>query len=216
MGAPPAKGRAVPPLHSWVAFSLVALAMVLTPGPNMIYLISRSVSQGARAGLVSLAGIGCAFLVFISFAAFGLTALLFAIPFAYDVLRIAGAIYILYLAWQAVRPGGSSPFHVTPLAPDGPRRLFVMGFLTNILNPKAALMYLSLLPQFIDPARGRMLTQLLVLGATQITISMVMNGLITLGAGRISHFLRTRPRWMLAQRWVMGGALASIAVKMVR
>jgi len=206
----------VPPLHSWVAFSLVALAMVLTPGPNMIYLISRSVSQGARAGLVSLAGIGCAFLVFISFAAFGLTALLFAIPFAYDVLRIAGAIYILYLAWQAVRPGGSSPFHVTPLAPDGPRKLFVMGFLTNILNPKAALMYLSLLPQFIDPARGRMLTQLLVLGATQITISMVMNGLITLGAGRISHFLRTRPRWMLAQRWVMGGALASIAVKMVR
>lgn len=206
----------MPPLHSAIAFSLVALAMVLTPGPNMIYLVSRSVSQGPRAGLVSLAGIGCAFLVFIAFAAFGVTALLFAIPFAYDVLRVAGAIYILYLAWQAVRPGGSSPFHVTPLAPDGPRKLFAMGFLTNILNPKAALMYLSLLPQFIDPARGHALTQLLVLGAIQITLSMVVNGLITLGAGRISFFLRTRPRWMLAQRWVMGGALASIAVKMVR
>jgi threonine/homoserine/homoserine lactone efflux protein len=203
-------------LHSWIAFSLVAFAMVLTPGPNMIYLISRSVSQGARAGLISLAGIGCAFLVFISFAALGVTALLFAIPMMYDVLRIAGAIYILYLAWQTVRPGGSSPFQVTPLAPDGPRKLFAMGFLTNILNPKAALMYLSLLPQFIDPARGHTLTQLLVLGATQISISMVMNGLITLGAGRISRFLRTRPRWMLVQRWVMGGALASIAVKMAR
>lgn len=190
--------------------------MVLTPGPNMIYLISRSVSQGPRAGLVSLAGIGCAFLVFISFAALGVTALLFAIPFAYDVLRVAGAIYILYLAWQAVRPGGSSPFHVTPLAPDAPGKLFVMGFLTNLLNPKAALMYLSLLPQFIDPARGDTLAQLLVLGAMQITISMVVNGLITLGAGRISRFLHERPRWMIAQRWVMGGALASIAVKMVR
>jgi threonine/homoserine/homoserine lactone efflux protein len=206
----------VPPLHSLIAFSLVALAMVLTPGPNMIYLISRSVSQGPRAGLVSLAGIGCAFLVFISFAALGVTALLFAIPLAYDVLKVAGAMYILYLAWQAIRPGGSSPFQVTPLAPDGTRKLFVMGFLTNILNPKAALMYLSLLPQFIDPSRGHTLTQLLVLGATQITISMLVNGLITIGAGRISGFLRTRPRWMLAQRWVMGGALASIAVKMVR
>jgi threonine/homoserine/homoserine lactone efflux protein len=206
----------MPPLHSVVAFALVALVMVLTPGPNMIYLISRSVSQGARAGLVSLAGIGCAFFVFIAFAAFGVTALLFAIPFAYDALRIAGAIYIVYLAWQTVRPGGASPFHVTPLAPDGPRKLFAMGFVTNILNPKAALIYLSLLPQFIDPSLGHTLTQLLVLGAIQITISLVMNGLITLGAGRISRFLRTRPRWMLAQRWVMGGALASIAVKMVR
>ena len=102
--------------------------------------------------MISLGGVGLGFLVYMMAAALGITALLFAVPLAYDTLRLTGAAYLLYLAWQALKPGGRSPFQVRNLPFDSPRRLFAMGFLTNLLNPKAAMLYLSLLPQFIDPA----------------------------------------------------------------
>ena len=95
---------------SLFAFALVALGMVLTPGPNMIYLISRSISQGRAAGLVSLGGIVLGFVVYMLCAAFGITTLLLAVPYAYDALRFGGALYLLWLAWQTVRPGGRLPF----------------------------------------------------------------------------------------------------------
>ncbi|MEL1262949.1 LysE family translocator [Pseudoxanthomonas putridarboris] len=196
------------------AFALIALGMVLTPGPNMIYLVSRSISQGPRAGLVSLTGVAAGFVVYMLCAAFGITALLMTVPYAYDALRIAGAVYLLYLAWQALRPGGRSPLQVRELPADGPRRLFLMGLLTNLLNPKIAVLYLSLLPQFIDPARGDVLTQSLVLGSTQIAISLVVNALIALFAGSFAVFLAQRPFWANAQRWLMGTVLAALAVRM--
>src|SRR3954471_12830476 len=105
-----------------IAFALVALGMVLTPGPNMIYLISRSISQGPKAGLISLGGVGLGFLIYMSSAACGITALMMAVPFAYDALRFGGAAYLLWLAWQAVRPGGQSPFQVRDLPVDPPRK----------------------------------------------------------------------------------------------
>jgi threonine/homoserine/homoserine lactone efflux protein len=188
--------------------------MVLTPGPNMMYLVSRSICQGRRAGLVSLGGVGLGFLFYMLAAAFGITALLFAVPLAYDGLRLAGAAYLLYLAWQALRPGGRSPFQVRDLPVDSNRRLFAMGFLTNLLNPKAAMMYLSLLPQFIDPARGNVLTQSLALGCLQIIISLSLNALIASAAGTIATFLGSRPAWMVAQRWLMGTALAGLGLRM--
>ena len=140
------------PTTTLIAFALVSLGMVLTPGPNMIYLISRSISQGRVAGLISLGGVALGFVFYMLCAAFGITALVFAVPYAYDALRFAGAAYLLWLAWQAVRPGGQSPFQVRQLPVDGPKKLFAMGFVTNLLNPKIAMLYLSLLPQFIDPA----------------------------------------------------------------
>lgn len=114
-------------LNSLIGFALVALGMVMTPGPNMIYLVSRSVCQGPRAGLISLGGIVLGFVVYMLCAAFGLTALALAVPLAYDALRIVGALYLLTLAWQAVRPGGRSPFQVRDLQPDRPVRLFAVG-----------------------------------------------------------------------------------------
>jgi len=196
------------------AFALVALGMVLTPGPNMIYLISRSISQGRLAGLISLGGVALAFIVYMLCAAFGITALIVTVPYAYDALRFGGALYLLYLAWQAVKPGGRSPFHVRDLPKDGPRTLFAMGFLTNLLNPKAAVLYLSLLPQFITPEHGSVLMQSLLLGFTQITVSVIVNALIALMAGSIAVFLAQRPGWILAQRWLMGTVLAGLAVRM--
>jgi threonine/homoserine/homoserine lactone efflux protein len=204
----------MPSSTTLLAFALVAFGMVLTPGPNMIYLISRSISQGRMAGLISLCGVALGFVFYIFSAALGITALLFAVPFAYDALRFAGAAYLLWLAWQAIRPGGQSPFQVKVLPADGPAKLFTMGLVTNLLNPKIAMLYLSLLPQFIDPERGSVLTQSLALGFTQVTVSVAVNAMIAVAAGSIAAFLAQRPLWLLIQRWLMGTVLAGLALRM--
>lgn len=204
----------MPDLTNLIAFALIALGMVLTPGPNMVYLISRSISQGRLAGLISLGGVALGFVFYMLCAAFGITALVMAVPFAYDTLRFAGALYLLYLAWQAIKPGGRSAFEVRELAKDSPCKLFLMGFLTNLLNPKIAVMYLSLLPQFIDPTAGSVLAQSIALGLTQILVSVTVNAIIAIAAGTIAAFLVSRPTWIVAQRWVMGTVLAGLAVKM--
>ena len=204
----------MPQISSLLAFALVSFGIVLTPGPNMIYLISRSITQGPAAGIVSLGGVALGFLFYMLCAAFGITALLFAVPYAYDALRFAGAAYLLWLAWQAVKPGGRSPFQVKQRALDGPRKLFAMGFVTNLLNPKIAMLYLALLPQFIDPAAGSVLWQSVALGSIQIVISVGVNAMIALAAGSIALFLAQRPTWMLLQRYLMGTMLAGLAVRM--
>ena len=204
----------MPHIATLLGFALVSLGMVLTPGPNMIYLISRSITQGPAAGIVSLGGVALGFVFYMLCAAFGITALLLAVPYAYDALRFAGAAYLLWLAWQAVKPNGRSPFQVKKLQDDGPRKLFAMGFVTNLLNPKIAMLYLALLPQFIDPAVGSVLTQSLVLGLIQTVISVGVNAMIALAAGSIAFFLGTRPTWLLLQRWLMGTVLAGLAAKL--
>ncbi|MCY1206281.1 Leucine efflux protein [compost metagenome] len=204
----------MPDFTQLLMFALVALGMVLTPGPNMIYLISRSICQGRRAGLISLGGVALGFVFYMLCAAFGITAFVFAVPYAYDTLRFGGALYLLYLAWQAVKPGGRSAFAVRDLPVDTPRKLFGMGFITNLANPKIAVMYLSLLPQFITPGHGSVLAQSLALGSVQISISLAVNALIVVTAGSISFFLSGRPSWLLVQRWLMGGVLTGLAVRM--
>lgn len=206
----------MPELSSLLAFALICLGMVLTPGPNMVYLISRSICQGRMAGLISLGGVAMGFVVYMLCAAVGITALVMAVPYAYDALRLGGALYLLYLAWQAVKPGGRSPFQVRDLPKDSPRKLLTMGFLTSLLNPKIAVMYLSLLPQFIQPeGHGSVLLQSLILGSTQIVVSVSVNALIAVMAGSIAAFLAGRPVWQVLQRWLMGTVLAGLAVRMV-
>jgi len=200
--------------HATFGFALLCFGMAMTPGPNMIYLASRSISQGPTAGLTSLAGTALGFVIYSLCTALGLTALLFAVPVAYDVLRFCGALYLAYLAWQALKPGGTSPFAVRELPKDSPRRLVTMGLMTNLLNPKAALLYLSLLPQFIDTAAGHVLGQSLLLCAIQIVISMGVNGTIILIAGSVAEFLSKRPTWITVQRMLMGSVLAGLAVHM--
>jgi threonine/homoserine/homoserine lactone efflux protein len=181
--------------------------------------ISRSITQGHIAGLISLGGVALGFVFYMLCAAFGITALLFAVPYAYDALRFAGAAYLLWLAWQALKPNGRSPFQVRQnqvreLRTDGRRKLFAMGFLTNLLNPKIAMLYLALLPQFIDPTQGSVLTQSLTLGVTQTVISLSVNAAIAMAAGSIALFLDTRPTWLKLQRWLMGTVLAGLAVRL--
>ncbi|OLP45183.1 LysE family translocator [Rhizobium oryziradicis] len=204
----------MPAAASLIAFALICLGMVLTPGPNMIYLVSRSICQGPLAGLISLGGVALGFLFYMLASALGITVLVMAVPYAYDALKLAGAAYLAYLAWQAIKPGGRSPFQVRDLPKDSPKRLFIMGLVTNLLNPKVAVIYLSLMPQFIDPARGHVLMQSIVLGCTQIIISITVNGMIAIMAGCIALFLGRRPLWMVVQRWLMGTVLAALAIRM--
>lgn len=202
------------PLNDLLLFTGAALIMVLTPGPNMIYLISRSICQGRAAGVISLFGVVAGFLVHVLGAAIGLSALFLTVPIAYELLKWAGAIYLLWLAWQAVRPGAASPFEPQQLPADSPRRLVAMGFLTSLLNPKVAVFYLSLFPQFIDPERGSVLVQSLILGATQMSVSFTVNLMIALSAAGIASWFSRNPVWLGVQRYVMGGVLGGLAVRL--
>jgi threonine/homoserine/homoserine lactone efflux protein len=203
-------------LTNLTAFALVSFGMVITPGPNMIYLISRSILQGRAAGFISLFGVLAGFVFYMLCAAFGVTALIFAVPFAFGGIQIAGAAYLLYLAWRAIQPGAGSVFQPrTDLPLDPPRRLFMMGFLTNLLNPKIAFLYLSLLPQFLDLNGGHLLAQSVLLGSVQIMISFAVNSLIVLSSASVAASFAMRPGWLKAQRWVMASVLAGLALSVV-
>ena len=200
--------------EAMLGIGLVELGLVIVPGPNMIYLVSRSIAQGRRAGLISLAGVGIGFLVYLLAASVGLATLFALVPEIYLTLKLAGAAYLLWLAWNALRPGGSSVFATQELEPDRPRKLFGMGLLTCLLNPKIAILYISLLPQFLDPGRGHLGAQSLILGLTQLTVGVVMNAVFVITAGSIAVFLARRPTWMRIHRYVTGTALAVFAIRL--
>ena len=202
------------PMNDLFFFAGAALLMVLTPGPNMIYLISRSICQGRSAGVISLFGVIGGFVVHMLAAAIGVSAIFLAVPLAYEALKWVGAAYLLWLAWQAVKPGARSPFEPRELPSDSPRKLFAMGFLTNLLNPKAAVFYLAILPQFIVPARGSVFLQGITLGVTQISVSFTVNLFIALSAAGIASWFARNPIWLAVQRYVMGFVLAALAVRL--
>lgn len=196
-----------------VGIFLVALALVLTPGPNMMYLVSRSITQGRRAGVISLGGVAVGFLVYLTATNLGLSAIFSQVPQLYLALRIAGAAYLGWLAFQALRPGGTAVFAPAAMAPDSPRRLFTMGLMTNLLNPKIAVLYLSLIPQFERPDDGHVLLQGFILGGVQIVVALTGNLLILLAAGTLAAFFASRPGWLRVQRYLMGSVLGVLALK---
>lgn len=219
----------MPAPETLLVFAALSFGLAATPGPNMLYLVSRALAQGTGAGMVSLVGCQFGSLVIMLCAAAGLTAALFAVPYAWDVLRLGGAAYLAFLAWQCVRPGGQPIFAPPSGASTAPQRggvgsgamprepaarLFSVGFATAALNPKVALFYVAVLPPFIDPALGSIFVQGAVLGAVQIGVAIVFDGLLVYGAAGVARFLGTRPGWMAAQRWILGGALGLIAVKL--
>ncbi|MBY0574858.1 MAG: LysE family translocator [Undibacterium sp.] len=202
-------------LNTFLLFSGASLLMALSPGPNMIYLVSRSLCQGRRAGVISWCGVVCGFLVHVCSAALGLSALFLALPFAFEGLKVLGALYLLYLAWQSVKPGARSPFAARKMPDETPKKLFLMGFLTNLLNPKVAVFYISILPQFIVPENGSVLVQSLFLGGTQTLIGSVINLLIMLSAASIAGWLVANARWLALQRYLMGLVLGGLALRLL-
>ncbi|MBU7439645.1 LysE family translocator [Paraburkholderia fungorum] len=195
-------------------FLAVGGMLAVTPGPNMVYVMSRSIAQGRTAGLISLAGVMLGYLFYMFSAAFGITALFLSVPYAASVLGAVGAAYLFYLAWQAVKPGGRSPLEVRDLPRERPRRLLAMGATTSLLNPKLAMIFLSLLPQFIDYQDGSVFRQSLMLGSLLIVAFASVNGLVAICSGSMATFLSRRPGLLLAQRWMMGIVLIALGAHM--
>jgi threonine/homoserine/homoserine lactone efflux protein len=203
------------PITELLVFAGAALLVLVTPGPNMIYLISRSICQGKAAGVISLMGVIAGLVMYVAATAAGLAAVFLALPLVYEALRWAGALYLAWLAWQAVKPGARSPFEPPSLPPDSRGKLFLMGFLTCVLNPKVGVFYVSLLPQFIAPERGSVFAQGLLLGVTQISLSFTVNLIVVLSAAWMAVWLASHARWLAMQRYIMGSVLAALAVRLV-
>ncbi|MEZ4841705.1 MAG: LysE family translocator [Flavobacteriaceae bacterium] len=202
------------PIHDLLLFGLAALIMVLSPGPNMIYLISRSLSQGKGAGIISLFGVLCGFLFHILMVSFGLTAIFFAIPYAFVVVKFLGVAYLLYLAYNSIKSGDKVFDTNQNLKPNRPLKLFNIGLMTNVLNPKMAVFYLSFFPQFIKPENGSILSQSFQLGIVQIIISFAVNFLIVISAAKMAKWFVRKPIWLRIQKWFMASVLTGLAMKM--
>ena len=203
------------PFSDLLLFTGAAVLLVLTPGPNMIYLISRSICQGRKAGLISLFGLVPGFGVHMLSASIGLSAIFLSVPFAYELLKWCGAFYLLWMGWNSVKSGGGSLFKPRKLPLDPPRKLFLMGFLTSLLNPKVAVFYLSLFPQFVEPHRGSVLLQSITFGLIQIIVSFSVDFLICIFAAGIASWFSRNPLWLSIQRYVMGFTLMSLAFRMI-
>ncbi|SHI60543.1 LysE family translocator [Aquimarina spongiae] len=202
------------PITDILVFALAALLMVLSPGPNMIYLISRSLSQGKNAGIISLFGVMCGFLFHILMVSFGLTAIFFAVPYAFVVVKFLGVGYLLFLAYNSVRSKNKIFDADQTLKKDKPFKLFNIGLMTNVLNPKMAVFYLSFFPQFIKPEYGSILSQSFQLGIVQVIISFIVNLLIVLSAAKMASWFSKKPIWLRVQKWFMASVLTGLAVKM--
>ncbi len=198
-------------LERLLLFAFAVLLLVLTPGPVWVYLLSRTLTQGRRAGYFSLLGVAAGVVVHVTLAAFGITVVLLAIPFAFDAIKLAGAAYLFWLAINTLRGGGMS-FSPLPLAAVPDRVLFRQAMIAALLNPKVAVFYLSLFPQFVAPAAGPVLAQSLLLGFIHLMVSMLFDGLLVTIAGALATWFATRPLWLKIQRWLLGSAFGALAV----
>jgi threonine/homoserine/homoserine lactone efflux protein len=186
----------------------------MTPGPDMLLIASRSASQGKAAGFATLAGIQVGTYCHALAAAFGLSQLFLIVPHAYDAVRYAGAVYLLYLAWKTVRSGTAT------IAPEaGVNRhaigtMFRQGLLTNLLNPKMALFVLALFPQFVQPEAGSVALQIMVLATVLNAIGLVVNGAVILGASRLGRVFSARGRFRRLSQYFLGAVFAGLATRL--
>ena len=192
-------------------FTLASLLLAATPGPVWLYLISRTLAQGRRAGYFSMFGVAAGLSLHAMFAAFGLTVVLLAVPYAFDAIKLAGAAYLLWLAYTTVRGAGFT-FAPQPLEPVRDRVLLQQAFIAAVVNPKVAVFYLSLFPQFIDPTAGPVLGQSLLLGVMQVSIAAVVDMTLVTVAGLLAAWFAHRPLWLQLQRWFLGSAFGVLAV----
>ena len=182
----------MPTLPTLALFATATMALLLVPGPAVLYIVTRSVAQGRTAGLVSVLGIHTGSLVHIAAAALGITALLAASATAFAVVKYLGAAYLLYLGIRKLMRRTEA--EEAEVKPASSRRLFGEGFVVNVLNPKTAMFYLAFLPQFVDPARGPIAPQVLVLGAVWVALGMASDGTYALLASVLARRLRSSAR----------------------
>jgi threonine/homoserine/homoserine lactone efflux protein len=192
-------------------YVLAALALLLVPGPAVLYVVTRSIEHGRRAGLASVVGIHVGTLVHIAAATLGLSALVLSSAVAFTAVKIAGAVYLIGLGLWTLLSRKAEP----ELALGGERNLrraFAQGVVVNVLNPKTALFFLAFLPQFVDVSRGAVGVQILALGALFVALGLVTDGGYALTAGTAARWLRGRPRFLASERFVSGGMYIGLGV----
>jgi threonine/homoserine/homoserine lactone efflux protein len=199
-------------LQQLAAFAGAVALLALTPGPVWIYLISRTLAQGRRAGYFSLIGVMAGVLLHLLAAAVGLSALLLALPAAFDLIKLAGAAYLLWLAVVTVRGAGGLSFAPQPLPPVADAVLFRQALAASVLNPKVAVFYLALFPQFVSPAQGSVFAQSLALGIVHVSVSTLIDGALVTIAGALALWFARYPAWLAVQRWFLGVAFGILAV----
>ncbi len=204
----------MPELHTLAIFAVACLALTATPGPDMLLIMSRTVSQGRSAGFASLAGILVGTYCHALAAALGLSELFLLVPVAYDIVRYVGAAYLLYLAWQAFR----APAMGVGLSDSLPRypvgRMFRQGLLTNLLNPKMALFVLALFPQFVHPEAGSVALQIMLFATLLNLIGLVVNGGVIMMAGRIGSKLARNNRFRRTSQVFLGAVFTGLAARL--
>jgi threonine/homoserine/homoserine lactone efflux protein len=187
----------MPETHTLLVFGAASLAFVIVPGPSVIYIVSRSLAEGRTAGIVSACGIQAGGLLHVLAAAVGLSALLASSAAAFTVVKYAGAAYLVYIGVRRILDPDTG--EEARGAPAERARLFWQGLLVNLLNPKTALFFLAFLPQFLDPERGAVAPQVLVLGTCFIVLAMLSDSTYALVAGTLRGRLGRSRRVRLAR-----------------
>jgi threonine/homoserine/homoserine lactone efflux protein len=201
----------IPEPSTIALFVVAAVALLVTPGPAVLYIVARSVEQGRWAGLVSALGVHVGTLVHVAAAALGLSALLVSSALAFNVVKYLGAVYLVYLGLRRLlAPAAAAESAAAP--PRTLRRLFAQGIVVNILNPKTALFFLAFLPQFVDPARGQVGGQILVLGLLFVVLGVVSDGLYAVLAGAAGGWLKRDGRVLRAERYVTGSVFVGLGL----
>jgi len=204
----------MPDLNTLYIFLLATLALNVTPGPDMLYVIARSVGQGRMAGIASSLGIGVGCIVHTVAVALGLSALLRSVPIAFEVVKYAGAAYLCYLGVRTLL----SKCHLAMEAHSRVKRdtlasIFFQGVVTNVLNPKVALFFLAFLPQFVSEAHGPVLLQVITLGLLFVTSGTLVNVAVALLASQMGERLARRPAFLRVQRWFTGSVFILLAAR---
>ena len=204
----------MPDVATLALFAAACLVLTATPGPDMLLIASRSVSQGKVSGFATLAGIQVGTYCHALAAALGLSQLFLAVPIAYDVVRYAGAAYLLYLAWQTFRSTGTLLAPMAGLRRHSIAVVFRQGLLTNLLNPKMALFVLALFPQFVDPHAGSVAVQIMLLATLLNLIGIAVNGAVILAASRLGQAISNRRRWRRLPQFVLGTVFVALAARL--
>ena len=202
----------IPDPATLAVFCGAALALLVVPGPAVLYIVASSIDGGRRAGAASMLGIQTGALVHVFAAALGLSGLLAASALAFDTVKYLGAAYLIGVGlWTLFRRGSASDT-AEARPPTRYRRRFAQGVVVQILNPKTALFFLAFLPQFVDPSRGRPSLQILVLGLTFMLLGLVTDSIWALAAGTAGEKLRGSRRWPLVQRYVSGSVFVGLGL----
>ena len=201
----------LPEWSSLGLFVIAALVLLLTPGPAVLYIVTRSIDQGRRAGLVSVAGVHVGTLAHIFAAAVGISALLAASATAFSIVKYLGAAYLIYIGVRRLLDRRA----LTSTGPGEPkhlRRAFLDGVIVNVLNPKTGLFFLAFLPQFVTVSRGHVGEQIVWLGVVFVLLGMITDSLYALTAGSAARWLRGKPGFLSSERWVSGGLYIGLGV----